>query len=127
MFWNSLDEAVAIARNGSLAIGALVVLSVAAAYAVRRLRRRRMAADARRVYAQSIAWTLPGDRAVTVREHEGAVLDAGGIVIRYGRLYGAGTWYETTEPDPPRIQVDEAARRTMQILDAPPGIVELVE
>ena len=85
------------------------------------------AANARRIYAQSIAWTLPSDRAVTVREHEGAVLDAGGIVIRYGRLYGAGTWYETTEPGPPRIQVDEAALRTMQILDAPPGIVELVE
>ena len=48
VFWNSLDEAVAIARNGSLAIGALVVLSVAAAYAVRRLKRSRMAADAQR-------------------------------------------------------------------------------
>ena len=45
VFWNSLDEAVAIARNGSFAIVALVVLAVAVAYAVKRLKRRRMAAD----------------------------------------------------------------------------------
>ena len=56
-----------------------------------------------------------------------AVLDAGGMVIRHGRLYGPSTCYQTAEPDPPRIQVDEAARRTIQILDAPPRIVELVE
>jgi membrane protein DedA with SNARE-associated domain len=40
VFWNSLDEAVAIARNGSLAIAALVGLTVAGAVAVRRIRRR---------------------------------------------------------------------------------------
>ncbi len=40
VFWNSLDEAVAIARNGSLAIGALVALTVGGAIAVRRIRRR---------------------------------------------------------------------------------------
>ena len=40
VFWNSLDEAVAIARNGSLAIGALVTVMVVVALAVRRLRRR---------------------------------------------------------------------------------------
>jgi membrane protein DedA with SNARE-associated domain len=45
VFWNSLDEAVSIARNGSLAIGAVVVLSAAAVYAVKRLKRRRTAAD----------------------------------------------------------------------------------
>jgi len=84
-------------------------------------------ASARRIYAQSIAWELAGDRGVTVREHERAVLDAGGVVIRYGQLYGPGTYYETTKPDPPRIHVDEAARRTMPILEAPPGIVEVVE
>ncbi len=40
-FSNSLDEAVAIARNGSLAIGALVALAVAAAVVFKRLRRHR--------------------------------------------------------------------------------------
>jgi nucleoside-diphosphate-sugar epimerase len=80
-----------------------------------------------RIYAQSIAWELPAERAITVREHERAVLDAGGVVIRYGQLYGPGTYYETIQPDPPRIRIDEAARRTIPVLDAPPGIVELVE
>jgi membrane protein DedA with SNARE-associated domain len=39
VFWNSLDEAVAIARNGSLAIGALVVIAVGGTVAFKRLRR----------------------------------------------------------------------------------------
>ena len=63
----------------------------------------------------------------TYREHESAVLDAGGVVIRYGQLYGSGNYFETDKPYPPRIQVDEAARRTVPILDAPSGIVEIVE
>ncbi len=85
------------------------------------------AANAERFLAQSIAWELPGDRAVTYREHEQAVLDAAGVVIRYGQLYGPGTYYETAKPDPPRINVDEAARQTVPVLDAPSGIVEIVE
>lgn len=85
------------------------------------------AAGARRFYAQSIAWELPGERGVTTRADEQAVLDAGGVVIRYGQLYGPGTYYETDVPDPPRIHVDDAAQRTIPVLDAPPGIVDLVE
>lgn len=85
------------------------------------------AGHAQRFLAQSIAWELPGERGVTHREHEQAVLDAGGVVIRYGQLYGPGTYYEVEQPDPPRIGVDEAARRTVPILEAPPGIVELVD
>ncbi len=86
------------------------------------------AAEAARILAQSIAWELPGDRGATYREHERAVLDtAGGVVIRYGQLYGPGTYFETEPPPPPRIQVDDAARRTVPILNAPPGVVELVD
>jgi nucleoside-diphosphate-sugar epimerase len=85
------------------------------------------AANAQRFFAQSIAWELPGERGVTYQEYEQTVLDAGGIVIRYGQLYGPGTYYETERPDPPRIHVDEAARRTIPILEARPGIVEVVE
>lgn len=85
------------------------------------------AAAAGRTLAQSIAWELPGDRGATYREHEQAVLEADGVVIRYGQLYGPETYFETEKPAPPRIQIDEAARRTVEILDAPPGIVELVE
>lgn len=49
------------------------------------------------------------------------------MVIRYGRLYGPDTYYETERPPPPRIGIDEAARPTMLILDARPGILEIVE
>jgi len=85
------------------------------------------AAHARRIFAQSIAWELPGERGLRYREHEQAVLDAGGVVIRYGQLYGPGTYYPAEPPAPPRIGVEQAARRTAALLDAPAGIVELVE
>jgi NAD(P)-dependent dehydrogenase (short-subunit alcohol dehydrogenase family) len=85
------------------------------------------AVNADRFLAQSIAWELPGDRDVTYRQHEAAVLDVGGVVIRYGQLYGPNTYYDTARPDPPRIDVDEAARRTVPLLNARSGIVELVE
>jgi hypothetical protein len=49
------------------------------------------------------------------------------VVVRYGQLYGPGTYYETDPPDPPRIHVDAAAERTVELLDAPSGIVEVVE
>jgi len=85
------------------------------------------AAGAERILAQSIAWEQPGDRGVHTREFEDSVLDVSGVVIRYGKFYGPGTYFDTEQPSPPRIQIDEAARRTMAILDAPAGIVEIVE
>jgi nucleoside-diphosphate-sugar epimerase len=81
------------------------------------------AAGASRVIAQSISWELPSEhrRAVTAA-HERAVLQAGGVVIRYGQLWGPGTYYPTDPPDPPRIHVDDAARQTLPALKAPPGL-----
>ncbi len=86
-----------------------------------------LAARAERILAQSIAWEPPRDRGVTIREHEHAVLHAGGVVIRYGQLYGPHTYYETRRPSPPTIEIDDAARRTVPIIDAANGIIELVE
>jgi uncharacterized protein YbjT (DUF2867 family) len=85
------------------------------------------AAAGRRLAVQSIAWELPAHRRATIAAHEGAVLDAGGVVLRYGQLYGPGTYFPAAPPDPPRVHVDEAARRTVAALDAPPGIVTIVE
>lgn len=85
------------------------------------------AAGAPRILVQSIAWKLAGARAEAMEAFERSVLDAGGVVIRYGQLYGPGTYYAHELPDGPRIAVPEAARRTAELLDAPSGIVELVE
>lgn len=84
------------------------------------------AAGAHRFLAQSIGWRPPG-RGEIIDQHERMVLDAGGVVVRYGQLYGPGTYYEDRVPSPPRIGVEEAARRTVPLLEADSGVVELVE
>ncbi len=85
------------------------------------------AAGANHFLAQSVAWPLPGDGAAAVRELEEAVLAARGTVLRYGRFYGEGTYHEDAPPPPPRIHVDEAARRTADALDAPSAVLTIVE
>jgi NAD(P)H-binding len=84
------------------------------------------AAGAGRFVAQSIAWRPPG-RSEVVDLHERQVLDVGGVVARYGQLYGPGTYYETELPAHPRVHVDEAARATPALLDAPSGIVMIAD
>jgi nucleoside-diphosphate-sugar epimerase len=81
-----------------------------------------------RFLAQSVAWELPpGEVADATQELERAVLEAGGVVLRYGRFYGPGTYYERGAPPPPRIHVGDAATRTVEALDVPSGVVTLVE
>jgi hypothetical protein len=62
-----------------------------------------------------------------VDEHERVVLEIGGVVVRYGQLYGPGTFYENQRPPRPRIQVDDAARRTPPLILAPSGVLVLVD
>jgi len=80
-----------------------------------------------RFVAQSVAWTPAGPSAAATAELERRVLDTGGVVLRYGRFYGAGTYYEDLLPDPPRIQIDDAALRTVELLDAAAGVYEVVD
>jgi NAD(P)-dependent dehydrogenase (short-subunit alcohol dehydrogenase family) len=81
-----------------------------------------------RFEAQSIAWKLPGKRGENTEAFERQILDAGGVIIRYGQLYGPGTYYpDGPPPDGPRVHVDEAARATVALLDARPGVIEVVE
>jgi hypothetical protein len=84
------------------------------------------AAGASCFLAQSAVWTPPGGGTV-IADHERLVLDARGVVVRCGQLYGPGTYYPDELPAPPRIHVDDAARRTMALLDTPCGIVVLCE
>ena len=85
-----------------------------------------VAAGAGHFLAQSIAWR-PAGRAQGIEEHESRVLDAGGVVVRYGQLYGPCTYYETEVPSPPRIHVDAAARATSPLMLAPSGVVTVAE
>jgi hypothetical protein len=62
-----------------------------------------------------------------VDEHERVVLEIGGVVVRYGQLYGPGTFYENQRPPQPRIHVDDAAGRTPPLILAPSGVVVLVD
>lgn len=65
----------------------------------------------------------PSGGGEAIAEHERLVLAARGVVIRYGTFYGPGTYAGTDRlPPPPRIHIDEAVRRTVQLLHAPTGI-----
>ena len=81
-----------------------------------------------RIVAQSIAWaTDPGPGADAVAYLEEAVLAVGGVVLRYGAFYGPGTYYEGELPSAPRVHVDTAAARTVEALDAPSGVLTIVD
>jgi nucleoside-diphosphate-sugar epimerase len=80
-----------------------------------------------RFLAQSIAWHLSGERGAAVQEFERMVLEAGGVVLRYGRFYGPGTFYESELPESPRVSVDEAAKTTADLLEAESGVVTIAD
>lgn len=65
-----------------------------------------------------------GDGGRAVAELERAVLHVGGFVLRYGQFYGPGTYHEGQPPSPPRVHVDEAARRTVE---ARAGVLEILD
>lgn len=86
------------------------------------------AAGSDRFLAQSVAWELPpGDGADAVRELERSVLQAKGVVLRYGQFYGPGTYHEREPPPPPRVHIDEAAARTVAALNAPSGVITVID
>jgi uncharacterized protein YbjT (DUF2867 family) len=79
-----------------------------------------------RYIVQSVAWELPEEGARAVEELERTTLAAGGVVLRYGSFYGLGTYHD--EPPPrPRVHLYEAARRTVEALDAPSGIIVVTD
>jgi nucleoside-diphosphate-sugar epimerase len=108
------------------------------------------AAGVRRVVAQSIAWAYApapgarvetdpldeaadGVRALTVRAVmglEGHVLNTPGVdglVLRYGRLYGPGTWSDVAAGPAP-LHVDAAAQAArVAIVRGEPGLYNVTE
>jgi uncharacterized protein YbjT (DUF2867 family) len=81
-----------------------------------------------KILAQSVAWQLPdGPGAQAVAELERSVGAEGGVVLRYGRFYGPGTYHEQQPPEEPRIHIDRAAERTVTALGEPKGIVVITD
>lgn len=81
------------------------------------------AAGDARVIGQSIAWNGADGSAAAYEELEAAVAAAGGTVIRFGQFYGPDTYFPDGPPDPPRIHVDDAARRAVEAIGEPPGVI----
>lgn len=77
--------------------------------------------------AQSVAWELPEAGDVAVNELEKKVLEYGGTVLRYGKLYGPGTYYKRERPAHPRIHVDRAAEITVEHLYSKGQTIEITE
>lgn len=81
-----------------------------------------------KLLVQTVSWQLPAGRdAQSAAELERAVLAAGGVVLRYGQFYGPGTYHEREIPAPPRIRIDRAAERTVELLGAPSGVVVITD
>lgn len=85
------------------------------------------AARAERFVAQSLAFTPPSPARKAVEHLERATLGYPGVVIRYGLFHGPGTWYPDGTDKDPKVHVAEAARRTVGLLDAEPGVYEVVD
>jgi nucleoside-diphosphate-sugar epimerase len=109
-----------------------------------------VAAGARRFIAQSIAWLylsgpephteeesiVPDDRRAIDRTRAGVIelerlvtmeRKLEGVVLRYGRLYGPGTW-DATPPEPPTVHVSAAAHAAALAVDGgEPGIYNIVD
>ena len=84
------------------------------------------AAGVTRLVVQSIAWLIDGRRPPSVEHLESQALAAGGVVLRYGQWYGAGT-YHPAAPPPPCVHIDTAARLTVDALDLPSGTYEVLD
>ena len=81
-----------------------------------------------KILVQTVAWQLPdGPGALAVADLERSVLAEGGVVLSYGQFYGPGTYHEQQIPAEPRVQIDRAAERTVELLDAPSGVVVITD
>ena len=84
------------------------------------------AAGRAKLIAQSIAIPLQGEAAAAIDELERTTLAAGGVVLRYGIFYGPGA-YSNEPPPGPHVHVEKAARRTVEALDAPSGVIVVTD
>ena len=81
------------------------------------------AANASRLVVESVAFTLHGEAARALEELEQSTRRFAGeaLILRFGRFWGPGTWYETP-PEAPALHIDKAGAEAARLIaDAPPG------
>jgi nucleoside-diphosphate-sugar epimerase len=79
---------------------------------------------ASRFVVESVAFSLEGDagRAVEQLERSACEFVGESLILRFGRLWGPGTWHRTP-PESPTIPVERAGAEASRLLiEAPPGI-----
>ena len=79
------------------------------------------AVGAAHLVVQSIAWLTDGRQPPSVVHLERRARAAGGVVLRYGQWYGPGTYHEGPPPQPRAIEIDAAARATLDALTLAAG------
>lgn len=86
------------------------------------------AAAAAKYVVQSIAVPLSGAAGEALAELERTSLAAGGVVLRYGIFWGPGTYSGDERPEGvPSVHVDEAARVTVEALEWPSGVYDVLD
>jgi uncharacterized protein YbjT (DUF2867 family) len=85
------------------------------------------AASATRIVVESVAWPLEGASGEALSVLESGALESGlsALVIRFGRLWGPGTWH-AEPPEPPRVHITDAGRRAAALITAATTGIEVV-
>jgi nucleoside-diphosphate-sugar epimerase len=81
------------------------------------------AAGASRLVVESVAFALEGDAALAVGqlEHSTRAFAGDALILRFGRLWGPGTFHESP-PRPPAVHIDNAgAEEALLLLEALSG------
>jgi nucleoside-diphosphate-sugar epimerase len=79
------------------------------------------AAEAQRLVVESVAFPLERPAADAFEEMEQTALDSplDVLILRFGRFWGPGTWYQE-QPEELAIHIDEAGARAAKLLTSAP-------
>lgn len=85
------------------------------------------AAGAARLVTESVAFPLDGDAATALEELEDASRAFAGssLILRFGRLWGPGTFHEAL-PEPPAVHIDQAGAEAGRLITQAPAGTHLV-
>ena len=127
------DELLRVAREARphVVVDFLTDLSSGSGEANNRLRRdgtknlvkAAKAEAAQRLVVESVAFPLERAAAEAVEKMEQTAWDSSldVLILRFGRLWGPGTWYREA-PQAPAVHIDEAGTRAAKLItSAPPG------